>query len=137
MLAIGGLLTCVALLTLAAVAPVFRSSNPPRWTTYGWVGEAVALAIVGTLALGVGAGAIDAFQTGLDYADLGLLAGVVLVAVVIWRSLEARAQSRALEAGAAVRARVPASGDAGGGRAAPAERVPMTVGEPPPPHRAA
>ena len=98
MLATGGLLTCVALLTLAAVAPLFRRSDPPRWTTYAGVGEAVTLAIVCTLALGVGylgAGALDAFQTRPDYLDLGLLAGVALVAVVIWRGLKARAMATA------------------------------------------
>ena len=93
MLATGGLLTCGALLTLAAVAPVFRRSDPPRWTAFGGVGEAVALGIVCTLALGVGylgAGAIAAFQTRPDYLDLGVLVGVVLVAFVIWRGLQAR-----------------------------------------------
>lgn len=98
MLAIGGLLTCVALLTLAAVAPLFRRSNPPRWTTYGGVCEAVTLAIVCTLALGVGylgAGTIAALETRPDYLDLGLLAGVALVAVVIWRGLKARAVATA------------------------------------------
>ena len=50
MLATGGLLISVALLALAAVAPVFRSSNPPQWTTRGWIGEVVTLAIVCTLA---------------------------------------------------------------------------------------
>jgi hypothetical protein len=85
-LATGGLLTCVALLTLSAVAPAFRRSDRPRWTTYRGVGEAVALAIICTMALGVGylgAGVIAAFETRPDYLDLGVLAGVVLVAVVI------------------------------------------------------
>jgi hypothetical protein len=86
MLAAGGILVCVALLTLAAVASVFRSSNPPRWTTYGWVGELVSLAIVSTLALGLGylsAGAIEAFQTDPTHVDLRLLAVVLFVSVVI------------------------------------------------------
>jgi hypothetical protein len=55
--------------------------------------ELVTLAIVCTLALGLGclaAGALAAFQTGPDHVDLGLLAGVALVAVVIWRGLKAR-----------------------------------------------
>jgi hypothetical protein len=93
-LALGGSLTCVALLTLAAVASLFRSSNATRWTSRGCVGEFVALAIVGTLALGVGclaAGAINVLETRLDHLDLGLLAGVVLVAIVIWRRLKPRA----------------------------------------------
>jgi hypothetical protein len=118
-LATGGLLVCIALLTLAAVAPAFRSDNPPRWTTYGWVGEVVTLAIVSTLAIGVGyvgAGAIDAAQTGVDYLDLGLLAGVLLVAAVIWRQWKARARAKSLGA------------EATGPRAASA---------PPPPRRAA
>ena len=50
MLAIGGLLVAIALLTLAVLAPVFRRENPPRWTTRGWIGEVVTLAIVCTLA---------------------------------------------------------------------------------------
>jgi preprotein translocase SecF subunit len=109
MLATGGLLTAIALLTLAAVAPVFRSSNPPRWTTYGWVGELVTLAIVCTLALGLGylgAGAIEAFQTGPNYLDLGLLAVVLFVSVVIWRRLSARVRPKAVEADAGLYATV-------------------------------
>ena len=85
----------IALLTLAAAAPVFRSSDPPRWTTRRWVGEIVTLAIVCSLAIGLsylGVGAIDAFETGLDYLDLGLLAMVLFVAVAIWRRLTARAR---------------------------------------------
>jgi hypothetical protein len=83
MLATGGSLVCLALLALTAVAPVFRRSNPPRWTTYDWVGELVSLAIVCALALGlgyVGAGAAEAFQTG---PNLGLLAIVLFLSVVI------------------------------------------------------
>jgi hypothetical protein len=93
-LAAGGLLAAIALLALAAVAPVFRRPNPPRWTTRGWIGELVTLAIVCTLALGLGylaAGALAAFQTGPDHVDLGLLVGVALIAVVIWRGLKAHA----------------------------------------------
>jgi hypothetical protein len=98
MLATGGLLVAIALLALAAVAPVFRRANPPRWTRRGWIGELVTLVIVCTLALGLGylgAGLIAAVQTGVDYVDLGLLAGVALVAVVTWRRLRARAGATA------------------------------------------
>ena len=141
MLAIGGLLVSIALLTLAAVAPVFRSSNPPRWTTRGWIGEVVTLAIVCTLAIGIGylgAGAIDAFQTGPDYVDLGLLAVVLFALVVMWRKLSARARPKALEADAGGYDHVPASAQAhGGGPSAPAKPLPVTASAPPPPHRAA
>jgi hypothetical protein len=105
MLATGGLLAAVALLALAAVAPVFRRADPPRWTTHGWIGELVALAIVCTLALGLGylgAGAVATFQKGPDLVDLGLLAGLALVAVVIWRWLKARVAPTAGPAAAAV-----------------------------------
>ena len=98
MLATGGFLVAIALLALAAVAPVFRRPDPPRWTKRGWIGELVTLAIVCTLALGIGylaAGALAAFQTGPDFSDLGLLAGVALVAIVIWRWLKARAGATA------------------------------------------
>jgi hypothetical protein len=97
-LTIGGLLVCVAVLTLAAVAPAFRSSDPPRWTTRGWIGEVVTLAIVCTFAIGVGylgAGVIGAVQTGPDFLDVGLLAGVLLVAIVVWRRLNAGVRARA------------------------------------------
>jgi hypothetical protein len=86
---------CVALLTLAAGAPIFRSSNPPGWTRRGWVGELVMLAIVSTLALGLGylgAGAIDVFRRGHDYIELGLLVMLLLVSTTIWRRLEVRAR---------------------------------------------
>ncbi len=66
-LAAGGLLVAIALLALAAVAPAFRTANPPRWTTRGWTAELITLAIVCTLALGLGylgAGALAAFQRG-------------------------------------------------------------------------
>jgi hypothetical protein len=139
MLATGGLLTAIALLMLAAVAPVFRRSNPPQWTTRRWIGELVTLAIVCTLALGLGylgAGAIDAFQTGANYVDLGLLLLVLIVSVVIWRGLNARARPKAVEADAGLHARVPQTGEArSGSLAAAAEPVPVTASEPPPPHK--
>jgi hypothetical protein len=141
MLATGGLLVSIALLTLAAVAPVFRSSTPPRWTTRGWIGEVVTLAIVCTLALGLGyfgAGVIGALQTGPDYVDLGLLAVVLFVSVVIWRGLNARAGPKAGEADASLYARVPGSAQAhDGGRVPAAGPLPAGASEPAPPHRAA
>jgi hypothetical protein len=94
MLATGGLLVSIALLTLVVLVPVFRSSEPPRWTTRGWIGEVVTVGIVSTLALGLVyflAGVAGAFQTGPDYLDLGLLAVVLLASIVIWRGLNARA----------------------------------------------
>lgn len=100
MLATGGLLVSLALLMLALLAPVFRRSDPPRWTTRGWIGEFVTVAIVGTLALGLvclSAGAIDAFQTGLHYLDLGLLAVVLVVSIVMWRRLSAGTRQKAAE----------------------------------------
>jgi hypothetical protein len=139
-LAIGGFLVCIALLTLAAVAPIFRSSNPPWWATRGWVGEIVTVAIVCTLAVGLGyfgAGTIDAFQRGPDFLDLGVLAGVVLVTVVIWRWLSGRARPGALEAATELRGTVPDSPDASGGQVALAERATVSASQPQPPNRAA
>lgn len=108
MLAPGGLLVAVALLTLAAVAPLFRREDPPRWTTRGWIAEPITLAIVCTLAIGLGylgVSAVAAAQTGVDYLDLGLLAGVALVAIAVWRWLKARAPRAArVDAGADERA---------------------------------
>ncbi len=48
-----------------------------------------------TLAVGLsclGAGAINAAPSGLDFLDLGLFAAVLLVAMVIFRRLKARAR---------------------------------------------
>jgi len=92
MLATGGLLVSVALLTLALLVPVFHRTDPPRWTTRGWIGEDATAAIVGMLALGlvfVGTGAIEAFRTGLRHLDLGLLAVVLVASIVMWRRLKA------------------------------------------------
>lgn len=130
----------IALLTLAAVAPVFRSSNPPRWTTRGWIGELVTLAIVCTLALGLGylgAGAIDAFQTGPDYVDLGLLVVVLVALVVVWRRLSARAGARAAETDSGVYVRAPRSGEGYRDGRRAAGPVPARASEPPRPPKAA
>jgi hypothetical protein len=140
MLATGGFMVCIALLTLAAVAPVFRRSNPPEWTTRRWIGELVTLAIVCTLALGLGylgAGVIAALQTGPAYLELGLLAVVVLVSVVIWRGLQARALAKAVEAGASGHSRLAGSGQAHGAPVATAEPLPVRTSEPAPPPKAA
>jgi hypothetical protein len=139
MLATGGLLVSIALLTLALVAPVFRSSNPPEWTTRGWTGELVTLVIVCTLALGLGylgAGAIAAFQAGPDYLDLGLLGVILLVSTVIWRRLSARARPGVADVSGY--ARVPESGQGLSGAPVPAaEPLPVTASGPPPPPKAA
>jgi hypothetical protein len=140
MLATGSLLISIAVLTLAAVIPVFRSDNAPRWATRGWVGELVTLAIVCTMALGLGylgAGAIEAFQTGPDYIDLGLLAVVLFGSVMVWRRLSARARPKAVAADASLHAFAPGSGQAhDDSLMAPAE-APVSASEPPPPHKAA
>ena len=133
MLATGGLLVAVALLTLAVLAPVFRRANPPRWTTRGWVSEVVTLAIVCTLAIGLGylgAGAIAAAQTGVDYVDLGLLGAVLVGLVVAWRKLSARSRRTAHEG-------PPASAAADLDLARPAGPGPVSTGEPPRPPKAA
>ena len=139
MLAIGGLLVSIALLALAAVAPVFRSSSPPRWTTRGWVGELVTLAIVCTLAIGVGylgAGVIGAVQTGPNYIDLSLLAVVLFATVVVWRALSARQRPAAVEPDAYARA--PEAGQADShGLVTGAAPLAVSATEPVPPPNAA
>ena len=141
MLATGGLLVAIALLTLAAVVPLFRSDNPPRWTTRGWVGELVTLAIVCMLALGLGylgAGVIGTAQTGPDYLDLGLLAVVLFVSVVISRRLSARTRPEAVAADANFDAFAPGSGQAhSDSPVATAEAARVSAREPAPPHKAA
>jgi hypothetical protein len=100
MLPLGGLLTCAAILALAALAIVFRSPNPPRWTTSSLAGELISVGLVSLFALGLAmfvAGAVGAYQEGPQLVDLGLLAAVLLGALVIWRRLDLRARFRAIE----------------------------------------
>ena len=135
MLALGGLLICAAVLALAALAPIFRRPDPPRWATWSWAEELATLAVVGALAMGVGwlvAGAARAVQSGPELVDLGLLGAVLLVTVLIWRKLDPRARLRALEA----RAAPPRSGSVGRAdllATAPASDVQVAPTEPPPP----
>jgi cytochrome b561 len=99
MLALGGLLTSAAILALAALALVFRNPNPPRWTTSSWAGELISVGLVSLFALGLAmfvAGAVGAYREGLQLIDLGLLAAVLLGALVIWRRLDLRAAFRAM-----------------------------------------
>ena len=101
MLTLGGLLTCVAILALAALAIVFRSPNPPRWTTWSWAEELISVSLVSAFALGLAmfvAGAFRAYQEGLPLVDLGLLAVVLVGAIVIWRRLDLRAGFRVITA---------------------------------------
>lgn len=101
MLALGGLLVSVALLALAALAVLFRRPNAPRWTTRSWVHEIGIITVVCLLTMGVAyliTGGVDAYQAGVHLVDLGLLAGVLVVACVVWRRLDVRAQLRAFDA---------------------------------------
>jgi hypothetical protein len=134
-LAIGGLVVCVALLTLAAVARVFRSSNPLRWTTHNWVEEIFSLTFACALPFGLaclGAGLIGAVQTGPDYLDLGLLAIVLLVSIVIWLGLSGRIRPRAFDTDVSRYASVSEDGRAhSSGLATAANPVSMPPSEPP------
>ena len=101
MLALGVLLTCAALLGIVLSALVFRRPDPPRWTTRSWAGEFVAIGLVCVLSLGLGylgAGSIDAYQQGLAASDLGLLAAVLVLTLVVWRKLNLRERWRAMAA---------------------------------------
>jgi hypothetical protein len=133
MLATGGLLVSIALLTLALLAPIFHGSDPPRWTTRGWIGELVTVSIVCVLALGLvqlGAGAIEAVRSGPKYLDLGLLAVVLTASILIWRRLKARAPRTTTEPAASLDVAGSASGRV------PAQ-PPAAASDSPPPHKAA
>ncbi len=93
MLAIGGLLAGGALLAIVILTSIFRRPAPPRWTTRGLAGELVTVAIVSTLALGigyVGAGAIQAWQQGVDPVQIGLFAASIAAVIAARRWLKAR-----------------------------------------------
>jgi hypothetical protein len=134
-LAIGGLLICVVLLTVAAVARLVRSSNPPRWTTHDGVGQIISLALACTLPLGLaclGAGLIGAVRTGPDYLDLVLLAVVLLVSIVIWLGLSRRIWPRVFETDASGYASITEGGHVhSSGLATVATPVSMPPSEPP------
>jgi hypothetical protein len=126
MLPLGALLTCAAILALATLAIVFRSPNPPRWTTWSWTGELMSVGLVSLFALGLAmfvAGALGAYQEGLQLVDLGLLAAVLLVALVIWRRIDLRARFRAMAA-------EPVGTDARSAGPVAVTNVPPTAAEP-------
>jgi hypothetical protein len=128
MLPLGGLLTCAAILALAALAIVFRNPNPPRWTTSSWAGELISVGLVSLFALGLAmfvAGAASAYREGLSLIDLGLLAAVLLAALVVWRRLDLRARFRAMAAD-------PGGADARGAGPAATAGAPPAATEPPP-----
>ena len=88
MLIVGVVLTATALLTLAALVPVFRAPHPPRWTRSRWVGETVTLTIVGAFAFGVAglcAGGYRAYQFGPTLLEVGVVALTFGLTVVLWR----------------------------------------------------
>jgi hypothetical protein len=61
--------------------------------------------IICALALGavhLGAGTIEAFRTGPDYLDLGLLAVVLLASILIWGGLNTRPRQKAVAPDASV-----------------------------------
>lgn len=138
MLALGGFLSSAAVLALAALALIFRRPYPPRWTTYWWADELVAIAFVCALAMGIGylcAGVIEAREQGPDLVDAGLLVLVLVVSFMLWRRLAFFARARMLDAEtkAVARARLPATegaldppkrGVAGTGAIAPPEPQP-------------
>ena len=96
MLIMGVVTTAAALLTLAALVPVFRAPQPPRWTRSRWVGELVTLTIVGGFTLGLaglGAGAYRAWQSGPSLLELGVIALTVGIVVVLWGRLGGRWQA--------------------------------------------
>jgi hypothetical protein len=98
MMALGALLTCAALLTLAALSILFRRPNPPRWTRSSWSDELISVGLVSLFALGVAifvGGVVSASREGVQLVDLGLLAAVLLASVVIWRRFGLRARLRA------------------------------------------
>jgi hypothetical protein len=100
MLTYGGLSLCASVLALAALLPLFRAPNARPSLTVGWLGEVITIAIVCAFALGVGflvTGTIHAYQEGPNYVDLGLVAGVLLGSLLIWRKLDVRKRLRAIE----------------------------------------
>ena len=101
MLTLGALLVYGALLAFAALSLVFRRPEPPRWTRLSGVGEMVTLLLTACLTFGMGylaAGAVTAYQQGVDPIDLGLLAVVSGAALAGWRRLDVRRRLRAYAA---------------------------------------
>lgn len=117
MMALGALLTCAAVLMLAALAIVFRRPDPPRWTRSSWADELISVGLVTLFALGlaifVGA-VVTAAREGVELVDLGLLAAVLLGAVLIWRKFELGTRWRTISDEPAPQAVPPASSSATG-----------------------
>ncbi len=99
MLTFGALLISVALLTLAAVAVIARGPDAPRWASAAWAGELIAIGLVTIFAIGLAnfiSGFASAYESGPRAVDLGLLALVLVGAVLIGRKLSTLARSRTL-----------------------------------------
>lgn len=136
MLALGGFLVGLTILALGVLIPLFRDPDGPSWTKRLLINELVTVALVATLALGlgyVGAGIITAVEQGLDLVDVGLLLAVAAGTVVLWPLLKVRARLRAIEAGSgAAGPRLVTSGPGG-----PAPVQPVPTGPHRPQRRAA
>lgn len=110
MLTLGALFVCGAVLAFAALTLVFRRPAPPRWTTWPGVGDLVTVTLVSLLTFGIGylaAGAIAAYQGGVDPIDLGLLVVVLVGTVAVWRRLDPRRRLRLMERPVAAGAAAP------------------------------
>ena len=135
MLATGALLLAIGLLSLAVLVPLFRRSDAPKWTTWGWVGEVVTVLLVSVLALGITcivAGAIDAIQSGGHVLDLGVVAVVLVASIIIWRRLSAARRKAAGPAAASVDQTI-----AGAPHGGQPDELPFVAPPPSPPHRTA
>jgi hypothetical protein len=94
MLTLGGLLVAGSIVLLIVLTPIFRSPDPPSWTTAPLVGELVSIGLVSMAACGIafaGAAAAEMIQHGVDLFRLGLMIAVVLAIGLIGRQIVARA----------------------------------------------
>ena len=110
MLTFGALLIAAALLTLATVAVVGRGADAPRWTSAAWAGELISIGLVTLFAIGLAnfvAGFASAYESGPRAIDLGLLALVLVGAVLIGRRLVTVARLRASSAAPSSRPAAP------------------------------
>jgi hypothetical protein len=93
MLVLGGVLAAVALLLVACLAPILRVEPGPRWSRIPLLVELIAVAIAGSLTVGltlIAVGVLREIERGLDLINVGLLAAAMAVGLAIWRRLQQR-----------------------------------------------
>jgi hypothetical protein len=109
MLAVYGvLLTAATILLFTLTILVFRRPNASKWTKSGFVEQSVALAFTTAISVGVGLVAQFVFtikDRAFGAVEIGLIAGILVAAVVLFRRIDPVRKLREYEQASAAAAK--------------------------------